>query len=278
MAAPHRAPGQPQAPGQPREWDAASYDALPLPHERWGQRLLATLPLCGDETVLDVGAGTGRDTAALLERLPDGHLIAVDGSAAMLARLRERLAGTGPDRLTVLRADLTAPLELDRPVDAVFSVATLHWLPDHEAVFRSLAGVLRPGGVLRAEWGGAGNCASVETALADLGLPPLTAACNFASAAETHRRLTAAGLCRRRRGSRTRPGLAPARPATGSLPGDRGARLRPRIGAGGGARGSRPSGGGATAGTGGGLRAPAGFGVAGSLAAPTGEEVAIIGW
>jgi hypothetical protein len=57
---------------QPREWDAASYDTLPLPHEQWGQRLLATLPLAGDETVLDVGAGTGRDTAALLDRLPRG--------------------------------------------------------------------------------------------------------------------------------------------------------------------------------------------------------------
>jgi trans-aconitate 2-methyltransferase len=194
MAAPHQVPGQPGAPGQPREWDATSYDALPLPHERWGQRLLAALPLRGDETVLDVGAGTGRDTAALLERLPYGHVIAVDGSAAMLARLSERLTGTSPDRLTVLRADLTALLELDRPVDAAFSVATLHWLPDHAAVFRSLAGVLRPGGMLRAEWGGAGNCANVETALASLGLPPLNAACNFGTAAETAGRLTAAGF------------------------------------------------------------------------------------
>lgn len=49
-----------RAPGRPREWDAAGYDALPLPHERWGRRLLDTLPLTGDETVLDVGAGTGR--------------------------------------------------------------------------------------------------------------------------------------------------------------------------------------------------------------------------
>lgn len=89
MAAPY------QAPGQPREWDADSYDTLPLPHERWGQRLLATLPLRGDETVLDVGTGTGRDTEVLLRRLPDGHVIAVDGSAAMLARLRARLASAG---------------------------------------------------------------------------------------------------------------------------------------------------------------------------------------
>ena len=188
MAAPY------QAPGQLREWDAASYDALPLPHERWGQRLLATLPLRGDETVLDVGAGTGRDTEALLRRLPDGHVIAVDGSAAMLARLRARLTGAGTDRLTVLRANLTEPLPLATPVDAVFSVATLHWLLDHQQVFGSLGTALRPGGVLRAEWGGAGNCANVETALAEVGLPALNATCNFATAAEAARLLAAAGF------------------------------------------------------------------------------------
>ncbi|HEX4259334.1 MAG TPA: hypothetical protein VH089_29875 [Streptosporangiaceae bacterium] len=46
-----------RAPGRPREWDAAGYDALPRPHERWGRRLLDTLRLTGDETALDVGAG-----------------------------------------------------------------------------------------------------------------------------------------------------------------------------------------------------------------------------
>lgn len=81
------------ASGGPREWDARSYDALQLPHERWGRQLLATLPLRGDERVLDAGAGTGRDTELLLERLPGGHVVAVDGSAAMLARSRDRLAG-----------------------------------------------------------------------------------------------------------------------------------------------------------------------------------------
>jgi trans-aconitate 2-methyltransferase len=182
------------APGRPREWDAAGYDALPLPHECWGRRLLATLPLTGDETVLDAGAGTGRDTAALLDRLPRGHVVAVDGSAAMLDLLRQRLASVDPGRLTVLQANLSEPLRLAYPVDAVFSVATLHWLPDHPAVFRSLARVLRPGGVLRAEWGGAGNCANVEKALAEVGLPPLNAACNFATDTETAGRLRDAGF------------------------------------------------------------------------------------
>lgn len=179
---------------RPREWDATTYDSLPLPHQRWGRGVLASLPLRGDERVLDIGAGTGRDTAALLERLPRGHVVAVDGSTAMLAQLRDRLAGVGPDRLTTLHADLTAPLTLEEPVDAVFSVATLHWVPDHGSLFRSFAGVLRPGGLLRAEWGGAGNVASVEAALVELGLPRIGEACNFATAEQTAERLAAAGF------------------------------------------------------------------------------------
>ncbi|MGH3783684.1 MAG: class I SAM-dependent methyltransferase [Pseudonocardiaceae bacterium] len=179
---------------RPREWDAATYDSLPLPHQRWGRGVLASLPLRGDERVLDVGAGTGRDTAALLERLPRGHVVAVDGSTAMLAQLRTRLAGVGPDRLTTLHADLAAPLSLDEPVDAVFSVATLHWLPDHGSLFHSLAAVLRPGGLLQAEWGGAGNVANVEAVLVDIGLPRVGEACNFATADQTAERLAAAGF------------------------------------------------------------------------------------
>src|ERR1700759_4944213 len=116
-----------QVPGRPREWDAAGYDALPLPHERWARGLLDTLPLTGDETVLDVGAGTGRDAAALLDRLPRGQVGAVDGSAAMLAPLRGRprdeRARPAGSRLPVVQANLAEPLRLDHPVDAVFSVA-----------------------------------------------------------------------------------------------------------------------------------------------------------
>ena len=181
-----------------RDWDATTYDRISGPQQAWAAEQLDRLRLAGDETVLDVGAGTGRDTAALLGRLPRGQVVAVDGSEAMLTRLRERLrdelADPAGSRLTVLRANLAEPLQLGTPVDAVFSVATLHWLPDHPAVFRSLAGVLRPGGLLHAEWGGAGNCATVESALAAVGLPPLNAACNFATDRETAGRLRDAGF------------------------------------------------------------------------------------
>jgi len=175
------------------EWDAESYDALPLPHQRWGPSTIARLRLAGDETVADIGAGTGRDAQQLLEALPRGRVLAIDGSRQMLAQLRERLAGQ-LDRVQVLQADLREPLPALAPVDAVLSVATLHWLPDHAQVFRSVAAILRPGGQFVAEAGGAGNIASVRSALAELGADDGKGIWNFAGVDETRARLAAAGF------------------------------------------------------------------------------------
>lgn len=151
-----------------REWDASTYDSLPLPHLGWGRRTLARLPLRGDERVLDAGCGTGRDTEALLDRLPDGRLVALDGSVRMLEQLRERLAGR-LDRVEVVQADLTRPpLPFDGEVDAVFSVAAFHWIEDHAALFRSLAARMRPGARLVSDCGGRGNIASVRAAIAEV--------------------------------------------------------------------------------------------------------------
>jgi trans-aconitate 2-methyltransferase len=180
--------------GRRHEWDAAGYDRLPLPHEQWGRRLLAGIELSGDEHVLDAGCGTGRDTALLLERLPRGHVTAVDVSPAMLAQLRNRLAGAS-DRLTVVEADLTEPLHLERPVDVAVSVAALHWVPDHARAFATLAAVMAPGARLALECGGRGNVAGVrEAVLRATGDDSSRIGWNFAGPEETEDLLRRCGF------------------------------------------------------------------------------------
>jgi trans-aconitate 2-methyltransferase len=175
------------------EWDARSYDELPLPHKRWGATVVDQLRLNGDESVLDLGAGTGRDAEQLLSRLPRGHVIAVDGSGQMLGELRRRLAGD-LDRVTVVRTDLRQPLPLAQEADAAISVATLHWLPDHATVFRNLASVLGPGGQLVAECGGSGNIVTFRNALREVSGSDGGEIWNFADVPETTRRLLEAGF------------------------------------------------------------------------------------
>lgn len=175
------------------EWDAAGYDSLPLPHTRWGAGVIARLAPAAGELVLDLGCGTGRDAERLLAAAPGARVLGVDGSGQMLARARERFADC-PERVTFQRADLRAPLRLEVPVDAVMSVAALHWLPDHRVVFESVARALPPGGRFVAECGGRGNIAEVHAALAQVGAAPEPAAWQFAGAEETAARLAAAGF------------------------------------------------------------------------------------
>ncbi|MFL5777587.1 MAG: class I SAM-dependent methyltransferase [Chloroflexota bacterium] len=176
----------------PRDWDAATYDRVSDPQARWGERALGRLPLRGDEVVLDAGCGTGRVTERLAERLPRGRVVALDGSAAMLASARGRLARFG-NRIEYVLADLVSPLPLRDPVDAVLSSATFHWVADHDALFRHLAAVIRPGGRLVADFGGRGNVASVLRVLAGIGDGWLGPA-HFEGVLDTVRRLDAAGF------------------------------------------------------------------------------------
>lgn len=182
-----------------RSWDASTYHTISSPQAEMAEAVLDRLELRGDETVLDAGCGSGRVTAALLERLPRGRVVAVDADAAMVEHARAALPD---DRVEVHHQDLAA-LRVDAPVEAVFSNAVFHWMSDHDALFAALARALRPGGRLSAQCGGEGNIASVQAAAdaivaAD---PPLQRhfagwqrPWNFANPTETEERLRAAGF------------------------------------------------------------------------------------
>ena len=186
--------------GGSREWDARSYDRISGPQLAWGNEVIDDLGIEGSETVLDAGCGSGRVSELLLERLDraaGGRLIGVDGSAAMVEQARARL---GPD-VSLIHSDLLQ-LELEEPVDAVLSTATFHWILDHDALFRQVAGWLRPGGRLRAQCGGAGNVAGFYAIAEQVAaaapwsthLADMPASKYFAGAEETAERLRQSGF------------------------------------------------------------------------------------
>jgi trans-aconitate 2-methyltransferase len=174
------------------DWNATSYDRVADPQARWGAKVLDRLPLEGDERVLDAGCGTGRVTEMLLARLPRGRVVALDASGAMLDEAQKRLARFG-DQVEYVQADLARPLPIDGQVDAVLSTATFHWVLDHDALFANLAAVLRPGGWLVAQCGGAGNVATMLRVAAEVH-PGFRREHRFESAEATRDRLTESGF------------------------------------------------------------------------------------
>lgn len=150
----------------PHDWNAPDYDATNAGIIALGLEVLDRLELTGDEIVLDAGAGTGAVSAVLAARLPDGHVIAMDASPSMVAAADERFADA--TNVEVMQGDLSDFDLGGRKVDAVLSTATFHWVKDHDQLWRNLHAVLRPGGQLVAQCGGAGNIESVRSAYMDV--------------------------------------------------------------------------------------------------------------
>lgn len=97
--------------------------------------------------VLDLGAGTGALSAALLERPGTGSVALMDVDTEMLEQARERLAPF-PDRARFLEQSFHDALP---PCDAAAASLALHHIPaldEKQELYRRIFDALAPGGVL----------------------------------------------------------------------------------------------------------------------------------
>ena len=92
---------------------------------------------------LDAGCGKGRYTRFTAAYL--GSLVALDGSDAVEAAVRN-LADL--DNVVVVRSDLRRPPFASESFGFISCLGVLHHLPDPEAGFRALVGLLAEGGLL----------------------------------------------------------------------------------------------------------------------------------
>jgi tRNA (cmo5U34)-methyltransferase len=97
------------------------------------------------QRVLDLGAGTGLMSEAVLSRHPEAEMVLVDGAAEMVEQAPARL---GEESIRTIVADMRDPLP-GGPFDAVVSALAIHHLehPDKQDLYRRIHAVLRPGGV-----------------------------------------------------------------------------------------------------------------------------------
>jgi SAM-dependent methyltransferase len=99
-------------------------------------------------SVIDLGAGTGQFALPATRRF--GSVTAVDVSPAMLSALRAKAAEAGPGRLDCVAGGFLS-YRPAQPADGVYTRHALHQLPDFwkAITLHRIAGMLRPGGVLR---------------------------------------------------------------------------------------------------------------------------------
>ncbi len=112
----------------------------------YSERALSQLGAAPDESILDVGCGTGTTLLRIARAVgSSGHVTGLDVSAPMLRRARERTAALPHVRL--VQGD-AAHVELPRRFDALFSRFGVMFFHDPLAAFTRLRSALEPGGRL----------------------------------------------------------------------------------------------------------------------------------
>ncbi len=122
----------------------------------YGKGLLEFVPENKEQTILDLGCGTGTLTAQL--RNLGSKVVGVNSSQSMIDKAKEQF-----DNIDFMVCDVL-DLPFENEFDVVFSNAVFHWISNHDALLSNVHKVLKSDGLLVCEFGASGNIATIEKA------------------------------------------------------------------------------------------------------------------
>ena len=120
---------------QTYQWNAVDYAKSSSIQQQWARELIGKLKLKGSEKLLDIGSGDGKVSAEIASCLPNGSVVGIDSSEAMVALAQSKYSTDVFPNLRFQRGDASR-LMFDNEFDVVFSNATLHWILDHKPVLQ----------------------------------------------------------------------------------------------------------------------------------------------
>src|SRR5262249_43736062 len=112
------------------------------------ERFFREVGLGPEQRVLDLGSGLGDVSMVAAELVgPSGQVVGIERDASSIARANRRIAEAGFRNITFLQTDVNEISDAE-PFDAVVGRFILMFLPDPLSVLKSVARLVRPGGVL----------------------------------------------------------------------------------------------------------------------------------
>jgi ubiquinone/menaquinone biosynthesis C-methylase UbiE len=109
-------------------------------------RMIDLLNLKPNDSVLEVSAGTGKDSELISDRLDDnGEIVCFDISPEMLKQVSNKLKGKKPSHAVVVGTAVDLPFKNDA-FDALYCFAGIGHFPNKKKALKEMARVVKPGG------------------------------------------------------------------------------------------------------------------------------------
>ncbi len=121
------------------DWDGVQYAKVNTLQQWLAERALSGLVLDDVGSLLDVGCGDGRITAAVAARIPEATVVGLDPSPRMIA------VAPAAGNLSFELGDVVSMTYAQR-FDAAISFNALHWVSDQQRALERIAAALRPSG------------------------------------------------------------------------------------------------------------------------------------
>ena len=122
------------------------YPAPGYPQRAQRRRAVHALGLSPGDSVVDIACGTGLNFSLIEQRIgPDGRIVGVDLTDAMLAQAQHRIEAEGWSNVSLVQAD-AAEFDFPAEVDAILSTYALSHVPECGAVIAHGAAALSRGG------------------------------------------------------------------------------------------------------------------------------------
>jgi ubiquinone/menaquinone biosynthesis C-methylase UbiE len=110
----------------------------------WRKSSIRNLQLKGDETVVDVGCGTGANTPILQKEVPDGRVVCLDISQDSLRKVMERIESNNYSNVDTLMADgQRIPLS---DVDVIYASFSVGMFPNAQKTVNHWIDIVGVGG------------------------------------------------------------------------------------------------------------------------------------
>lgn len=127
-------------------WDGEDYHRHSSSQKYAASDLMKYIPLAGSETILDVGCGDGKITAAISRELPEGKMLGVDISLSMISFAKAAFPNEQYPNLDFVLMG-AEDIDFNNQFDIVVSFTALQWVKDHPLVIRNVIKSLRPKGL-----------------------------------------------------------------------------------------------------------------------------------